>query len=318
MAVARRDPLTGLLDRRGFQTAFDVELERARRSRTPLSLVVLDVDRFARVNERHGRGAGDALLRRIGRTLEQAKRGFDRAARVGGEEFAVLIPDSGEDGAYCFAERVRASCDDGERPSVTASFGIATFPQHGQSMSALLQAADQALYAAQRGGRDRTVISSAEVPGVLAASARPRGEGAVELSALLQLAEALDLREHGSASHSRRVARFAELTARELGLPPEGVERVRLAGVLHDVGRVGLPDELVRKPGPLTTRSGAGARASRRSASGCSPRRASTTSAAGSGSTTSGPTGAATRPARRGSGCRWRRASSPSRTPTRR
>ena len=248
----RRDPLTGLLSRRAFQSTFDVELERARRSTTPLSLVVLDVDRFARVNERHGRAAGDALLRRLGGMLEQAKRSFDGAARVGGEEFAVLMPDSDENGAYAFAERVRAELERSDSPAATASFGIATFPQHGQSMAALLQAADQALYAAQRLGRNRSVISSAEVPGVLAAaSARGRGESPVELSALLALAEALDVRESGSASHSRRVARFAELTARELGLAPEGVERVRLAGILHDVGRVGVPEELVRKPGPL-------------------------------------------------------------------
>ena len=87
--------------------------------------------------------------------------------------------------------------------------------------------------------------------GVIAANARGRGEGAVELAALLRLAEALDVKDSGSPTHSRRVGRFAELTARELGLPPEGVERVRLAGILHDVGRVGVPDELLRKRGPL-------------------------------------------------------------------
>ncbi len=133
------------------------------------------------------------------------------------------------------------------------SFGIATFPQHGGSIAALLHAADQALYAAQRMGRNRSVISSAEVPGVLARRPpRPRGDSPVELSALLSLAEALDVRDSGTPSHSRRVGRFAELTARELGLPPEGVERVRLAGILHDVGRVGVPDELLRKRGPLS------------------------------------------------------------------
>ena len=113
--------------------------------------------------------------------------------------------------------------------------------------------ADQALYAAKRLGRNRSVISSAEVPGILARGSRGgNGEAHVELAALVNLAEALDVRESGSASHCRRVGRFAELTARELGLPPEGVERVRLAGILHDVGRVALPDAVVAKPGPLT------------------------------------------------------------------
>ena len=96
------------------------------------------------------------------------------------------------------------------------------------------------------------MISSAEVPGILARTPRGSTDTHVELAALLNLAEALDLRDLGSTSHCRRVGRLAELTARELGLPPEAVERVRLAGILHDVGRVALPDGVLGKPGPLT------------------------------------------------------------------
>lgn len=253
--AGHRDTLTGLLDRRGFQHAFELELERARRTGTALSLVVGDLDQLAHVNEERGREAGDEVLRVVGRTIHSVKRAFDSAARVGGEEFAVLAPNCDEHGGYMLAERVRSQLErDGaeDADTITASFGIASFPLHGQSTDALLRAADQALYAAKRLGHNRSVISSAEVPGVLSLSPRGRGEGGVELSALLQLAEALDVRDSGSPTHSRRVGRFAELTARELGLPPEGVERVRLAGILHDVGRVGVPDELLRKRGPLT------------------------------------------------------------------
>jgi putative nucleotidyltransferase with HDIG domain len=132
------------------------------------------------------------------------------------------------------------------------SFGVATFPLHGQSAEALLRAADQALYAAKALGCDRTVISSAEVPGIVERGLGGGGNGGVGLDALVSLAEALDVRESGSATHCRRVARLAELTARELGLEPDAVERVRLAGLLHDVGRVALPDALIRKRGPLT------------------------------------------------------------------
>jgi HD-GYP domain-containing protein (c-di-GMP phosphodiesterase class II) len=209
------------------------------------------------VNDAHGHAAGDAVLRRVADAIRSAKRGFDRAARVGGEEFAVLAPDADENGAYMLAERIRAAVHeafaDQEDASLTISFGISTHPLHGQSADSLLRTADQALYAAKRLGRNRTVISSAEVPGILAHGPRGgNGETHVELGALLNLAEALDVREFGSATHCRRVGRFAELTARELGLPPEGVERVRLAGILHDVGRVALPDSVVSKPGPLT------------------------------------------------------------------
>jgi diguanylate cyclase (GGDEF)-like protein len=253
--AAHRDALTQLLNRRGFEEAFELELERARRGDSTLSLVVGDLDRFKRMNDERGHAAGDEALRRVARTIDSVKRGFDSAARVGGEEFALLAPGADEHGAYMLAERIREDVErsfgDGT-PSLTASFGVATFPLHGQSPEGLLRSADQALYAAKRLGRNRTVISSAEVPGILAGTQRAQGEAPVELASLISLAEALDVRELGSPSHSRRVARFAELTARELGLRSDTVERVRLAGILHDVGRVGVPDGLLTKSGPLT------------------------------------------------------------------
>src|SRR5215217_4211526 len=255
--AAHRDPLTNLLNRRGFQEVFDTELERARRADQPLSLLVGDLDRFKRVNDAYGHAAGDAALIRVADAIHGAKRGFDTAARVGGEEFALLAPGSDEHGAYMLAERIRAAVHeafaDQEDAQLTISFGISTHPRHGQSADGLLRTADQALYAAKRLGRNRSVISSAEVPGILARS--PRGgttDAHVELASLLSLAEALDVRDLGSTSHCQRVGRLAELTARELGLAPESVERVRLAGILHDVGRVALPDGVLRKEGPLT------------------------------------------------------------------
>jgi two-component system cell cycle response regulator len=248
--AAHRDSLTDLLNRRGFEEVFDTELERARRAESPLSLIVGDLDRFKRVNDEQGHTAGDAALRRAARAIRTSKRGFDTAARIGGEEFAVLAPGSDEHGAYMLAERIRAEIEHGGE-GLTVSFGIATFPLHGGSPEALLRAADQALYAAKHLGRNRTVISSAEVPGILARP-RAREEAHVELAALLSLAEALDVRDTGSVSHCHRVGRLAELTARELGLSPDAVERVRLAGILHDIGRVGIPDAVFRSAGPLT------------------------------------------------------------------
>ena len=255
--AARRDPLTGLLNRRGFEEVFDVELERARRTDQSLSVIVGDLDRFKRINDEHGHAAGDDALRRVGRALGEGKRSWDTAARVGGEEFAILAPDTDEHGAYILAERLRtviAREFAGNQPDpLTISFGIVSYPVHGQTGSSLLQAGDQALYAAKRLGRNRSVISSAEVPGILSGTSASRGheDASVELTSLLSLAEALDVRDSGSATHCRRVGRYSELIARELGLPPDSVERVRIAGVLHDVGRVGVPDELLAKEGPL-------------------------------------------------------------------
>jgi diguanylate cyclase (GGDEF)-like protein/putative nucleotidyltransferase with HDIG domain len=254
--AALRDPLTGLLNRRGFEAAFDLELERARRAGQPLSVIVGDLDTFKALNDTYGHGAGDEALRRVGRTLEAGKRSWDTAARVGGEEFALIAPDTDEHGAYILAERLRTAIERhfaAAGPCAqTMSFGIACHPLHGETGAALLIAADQALYAAKRLGRNRSVISSAEVTGILAGQPRNAEEPQLELGALLSLAEALDLRDSGTTSHCQRVGRYSEQIARELGLSPESIEQVRLAGILHDVGRVGVPDDLIAKAGPLS------------------------------------------------------------------
>jgi HD-GYP domain-containing protein (c-di-GMP phosphodiesterase class II) len=167
-----------------------------------------------------------------------------------------LAPETDEHGAYVLAERLRLQTEQLLDPEgageLTISFGIVSYPIHGQTSAALLKAADQALAAAKRLGCNRSVISSAEVPGILARAVREHDEGHVELAALLSLAEALDVRESGSASHSQRVGRYAEMIARELDMAPEAIERVRIAGILHDVGRVGLPETLLTKDGVLT------------------------------------------------------------------
>lgn len=256
--AARRDPLTGLLNRRGFEEAFDTELERARRTGQTLSVILGDLDRFKRINDRFGHGAGDDALRRVGAAISRGKRSWDSAARIGGEEFAIIAPDTDEHGAYILAERIRTAVESsfelsGPAP-LSVSFGIAATPKHGEISATLLEAGDQALYAAKTLGRNRTVISSAEVPGILARGTRASESAHVELGSLLTLAEALDVRDSGSASHCQRVGRYAELIARELGLSPAAVERVRVAGILHDVGRVGISDDCFAKHGPLSDR----------------------------------------------------------------
>ena len=254
--AARTDPVTGLHNRRGFEEAIAVEIERARRGGHRLTLLLGDLDHFKRVNDRLGHAAGDRVLAHVGRILGTGKRQIDYAARTGGEEFAIILPETGEREAYVVAERLRSAVEAefgrGLVP-LTFSFGIAGHPEHGASAEALLDAADRALYAAKELGRNRSVIFSAEIsklgPAGAAAYAREVG-----LESLLALAEGLDLRDAGTGDHSRTVGRYCELLARELELGPARVERVRLAGVLHDVGKIGLSDALLRKPGPLDER----------------------------------------------------------------
>jgi two-component system, cell cycle response regulator len=250
--AAHRDALTELLNRRGFQGVFDLELERARRADQPLSLIVGDLDRFKRVNDVHGHATGDDVLVRVADAIRGAKRGFDSAARVGGEEFAVLAPDCDAHGAYVLAERIRSAVHEALSGNVrggplTISFGISTFPLHGQSADGLLSTADQALYAAKRLGRNRVQIG--RPPGGTAV-VQEHDEDAV-LAYLQRLADEIDTRL-ASEEHSAAIARWAGTIADHLGLGPDARWRAELAGRVHDIGKIIVTDEILLKPGPLT------------------------------------------------------------------
>jgi diguanylate cyclase (GGDEF)-like protein len=171
--VARTDYLTGLLNRRGFMERIEYELELARRSGRPLSLLVGDLDRFKELNDRYGHPAGDDVLAKVGETLDTTRRRIDTAARMGGEEFALIAPFTDAKGAFAVAERVRGelaelfgTAHDGKPARrgalpVSISFGIVTYPTHGQTVEALLHAADRAMYEAKRRGRNRAVVYKA-------------------------------------------------------------------------------------------------------------------------------------------------------------
>ncbi len=256
--AASTDPLTGLLNRRGFQSVIDNELARSERGGHSFSLLLADCDFFKHLNDRLGHHAGDEALQAIGRLLELNKRRIDVAARVGGEEFALVLPETDQHEAFIVAERLRSRFGDtfsAQPVPLTMSLGVATYPAHGTSADELLRTADEALYAAKALGRDRTVLYSAEVAGILSiggGDAGDRNRDHAHLATVLNLAEALDMRDTGTARHSQTVGRYCELMAQELDLSRDRVERVRVAGVLHDIGKIGVTDSILRKPGPLT------------------------------------------------------------------
>jgi diguanylate cyclase (GGDEF)-like protein len=154
---ARVDPLTGLLNRRGLDERMEAEISRAAREATPLGAVVFDIDHFKRVNDEHGHELGDRVLVWLGALLKVQARGVDVTARIGGEEFVVLLPRADLEAAHAFAERVRIAVAQHER-GLTVSAGVASAvaPIDDQL---LLAEADQALYVAKRSGRNRTVTS---------------------------------------------------------------------------------------------------------------------------------------------------------------
>jgi diguanylate cyclase (GGDEF)-like protein/putative nucleotidyltransferase with HDIG domain len=254
--ASRTDPLTSLSNRRGFRELLDLELTRARRAGARMTVVVGNLDHFKEVNDRSGSRVGDAALKRVARILERCKRDIDGLARVAGEEFALVLPDTNEHGAFIIAERLRCEVRDefaGDSVPLTISFGVATYPANGETAAAMLRATEEALHAAKWSGRDRTTLHS---PAMRAAPHLDgeTGDIAAErlLGVMLDLAEAVDLRFSGSARHSETVGRYAEIMARELGLPEQRTSRVRLAGLLHDIGKVGVPDSILQKRSTLS------------------------------------------------------------------
>jgi diguanylate cyclase (GGDEF)-like protein/putative nucleotidyltransferase with HDIG domain len=249
--AVKTDPLTGLLNRRGFEEAFELEVERARRLESPLTLLVGDLDRFKLLNDRLGHPAGDRALELLGEALAAGVRRIDRVGRMGGEEFALILPETDEHEGYVLAERLRAKVRENFAADLfplTISFGVASYPTHGATTAALLKAADQALYTAKEFGRDCSVIYSAETAEILRGDSHRR-ESTVErrVASLIGLASSMD-----TAEHSQMAGRYAKMIAVELGLGKELVERVQLAGVLHDIGKIGVADSIVNKPDALT------------------------------------------------------------------
>ena len=161
--AARTDPLTGLLNRRAFEEAFETELARAARGKFGIGIVMLDLDGFKRFNDEHGHPAGDTALQRLARALTDATRAIDSVGRVGGEEFAILAPESNTAGTLALAERLRRAVEVefSGIGGLTASCGVANYPDDGDDRITLVGAADRALYRAKDLGRNRAVAAGA-------------------------------------------------------------------------------------------------------------------------------------------------------------
>jgi diguanylate cyclase (GGDEF)-like protein len=160
--LSRTDPLTQLHNRRYFEERFTAEFSRSKRYRTPLSLLMIDVDHFKQVNDTRGHAAGDQVLKETARRVKSTLRDVDLVARFGGEEFIALLPETGPEEGRAAAERIRAAIEAGEVPHgeqpirVTASVGLAWYPARQiEDHEALVRAADDALYRAKKGGRNR-------------------------------------------------------------------------------------------------------------------------------------------------------------------
>ena len=252
MRLALTDPLSGLGNHRSFQERLKHELLRAEADDEPFTLCLIDVDDFKRINDLYGHPVGDRVLARVGRRLRQNGEAF----RLGGDEFALLLPGVTAEEALSTASSVLArigALELADVGSVTASAGVAGFPHQAFDRDELIRLADSALYWAKEHGKNRVHVYRPDV--VELAELRRLAHGpdrAARFRAAASLAKAVDARDTYTGSHSTRVAELSAWIAHRLGLDREQIELTRLAGSLHDLGKLAIPEEILRKPGPLT------------------------------------------------------------------
>ncbi len=283
------DGLTGIKTRRFFWEALQAEWKRASRSGRPFSVVLIDLDKFKEVNDSMGHFEGDLVLARVGRLLEQKSRQSNVVARYGGDEFIVLMPETGAEQAQVLAERLRqwlATDPMLSEHNITGSFGVASFPMHGFSIEDIIRVADAGMYVSKRSGgnlvstaqefvegqdfaRQRQQIS-AYIEGFLQRE-RSGPEQLEELTSTLyklccgeegcnppllkeaieSLSRAAESREMQSGGHGDLVARYSEVIGRALGLSSEETAELVYAARIHDVGKIFVPEQVLNKPGPL-------------------------------------------------------------------
>jgi diguanylate cyclase (GGDEF)-like protein/putative nucleotidyltransferase with HDIG domain len=251
---ANTDGLTTLYNHRHFHERIEQEIARASRFGTTFSLILLDLDLFKAYNDIYGHLAGDQLLKKIGRLIQGAIRGVDLAFRYGGEEFAIILPETRLDDAFRVAERIRKSIESNssfrEMP-VTASVGIASWPNDGIMKEEIVNRADTALYHAKQTGRNRTCLSTDTLkPGTPLIGAELESQPKA-LSIIYALAATVDAKDHYTYGHSRKVSEYAVALAEAAKLPKERIDTIRAAGLLHDIGKIGIPDQTLSKPGAL-------------------------------------------------------------------
>jgi diguanylate cyclase (GGDEF)-like protein len=252
LRLALTDPLTGLGNHRHFHERLQRELLAAQDAGTTLSLCLLDVDDFKRVNDRFGHPTGDRVLAELAARLRHGGEAF----RLGGDEFAVLLPrheeEAAQQAASAIVDRIRA-LPVADCVYVTVSAGVATLSRDALERDELIRLADSALYAAKENGKDQV---RTEGDNVVDLSDLRRlaggGERGARYRAAVRLAEAVDARDAYAGAHSQRVADLAGRVAARLGGDGEQIELARLAGSLHDLGKLAIPEEILRKSAPLT------------------------------------------------------------------
>lgn len=250
--LADQDPLTGLLNHRALFEHLDDALRRARQQTEHLSVVLMDFDDFKYINDSYGHLKGDQILRRAAGVIKACARKNDLLGRYGGDEFLAILPGATQEEAVTFANRIIASLAGKERTQdvdlprempIFVSCGVASYPECGEEVNELVAYADANLYRAKAaGGGMVTAKQSSEE----AEEAQGGTFGILE-----GLIAAINNKDRYTRRHSEEVAAHAVRVAESLGLSDEEQRSIRIAGLLHDVGKIGVPENVLRKPGEL-------------------------------------------------------------------
>jgi diguanylate cyclase (GGDEF)-like protein len=280
--AAITDAVTGLLNHRAFIQRLDEKIAHCQRERSTCIMLFIDLDHFKEINDTWGHLAGDAVLHEIAQRLREEQRPEDVVARYGGEEFALLMVGPTLEEARARAEHLRqvihaTPCEwqhAGEtkaRIFITASIGIAAYGPHGTQREELIEKADQAMYQAKLAGRDcvriadegkSALLRSRILPPAYASSRNlyeqvenligyDMNKNLISAQALQALAVVMQVRDCTTSAHSSRLIWLAEETGRRLSVSDEELFLMRLGGLLHDIGKIGIPDSILNKPGPL-------------------------------------------------------------------
>ncbi|MBA3875636.1 MAG: hypothetical protein C0498_01645 [Anaerolinea sp.] len=265
---ATTDRLTGLTNRPAIIGSLFTEVERSIRYRRPLSVAFADIDHFKTINDTYGHEAGDVVLRGVAAVLRQNLRGSDRIGRYGGEEFMVILPETSVEDAATLADKLRLlvagelyRLPDGSEMGVTVSLGVTGGVGDRLSMDSLVREADAAMYSAKALGRDqvyafeepnddstvvRSPISPAGRSQAMDLGRRAHGAAADALAAIISPLP------HYRGQPSALIATIVTTLARQLSLPEHEIDKIRVAALLHDVGKVGIPQDILEKPSSLT------------------------------------------------------------------
>lgn len=271
--AAVTDAITSLPNHRAVMNRLDEELSHCQRGTHICSVLFIDIDHFKQVNDTWGHRAGDMILRKVASRLRITLRLEDFVGRYGGEEFAIVLTDTDISAVSPAAERLRIAVN--AEPyywetdtsgafvpiPITASIGAAVYGLHGVTREALIEHADQAMYLAKHSGRNCVRIADVDLEASKSAATEKDGQGdnkelvkctMIPVQTVQALTAVASAHDRGTDEHAHRMLTLAAATARQMQRPEDEMLLLQLATLLHDIGKIGIPDAILHKPGPLT------------------------------------------------------------------